>query len=152
MQNIEQTQYGSFRKNNSVVFSSIQIHPIIYFYHISMATYIILLLHWKPHCGLEYNTNIVSVFPSSPHQVHHKTKRSQCGLECSVSIWFTCEHLSALKTQSCITNTVCVAVSKCLFLCHLSMFSCTVLCFRLLKSAQYLLYYISSHSVGVQNV
>lgn len=39
------------------VYKSLLSSYYVYYYHISMAR--VLLLHWKTHCGLEYNTNTI---------------------------------------------------------------------------------------------
>lgn len=94
----------------------------------------------------EYNKNAVcfKYCTSSPHQVNHKTKRSQCGLECSVSIWIICEHFISIKSWFCVSNTD--SADFCV-ICQ-----CFSVCFRLLKSTQPLASYILSRSVVVQKI
>lgn len=112
----------------------------IYYYHISMATSTLLPLHWKTHCGLEYNTNIIGfIYIMSTSGLPQNQKKP---------VWFTmqCKHLDYMSAFNSaqdkfrVINSVC----KCLFMClypHICQWIfCVFLtaCFRLLGSVHFL--------------
>lgn len=76
----------------SAVYKSILYLWNKYYYHISITTSTCILVpaYWKPYLlwfRIEYESNLGFLYTLLQSMVYHRTKRSQSGLEYSVSSW-----------------------------------------------------------------